>query len=158
MRTVEAIKAVQAHRSTDMTLPILCALHVTEDGYVEATDRYTVARAKLEEGHGLTPGLYSPSAVKILLAGGVTEPDVDGDFPAIEHLFVTPSDVEYKAGPVRFNPKFLARFAPAKIPTSKSGGLVLTPGETPKKPWLVTVNGVDRDEWQALIVPIRLEV
>lgn len=159
MSTINVIKSVQAHASKDKMFPILNAIHVTEDGYAEATDRFTMARAKLPEDHGLTPGLYSPSAVKILLAGGHAEPDTEGDFPNIARLLPTDDGApNYDAGPVTFDPKNLAKFTGTKIPKPSHGAkhVTFTPGAEPNKPWLVTVLGIDREEWQALIIPIRV--
>lgn len=159
----EAFKTAKPHTDRTGMLPTLECIHVTDDGFVEASDRYTAVRVRLLDPEQAIAGLYSPAAIKLILAGEEAVPDYEGDFPNLLRLYpepMAPKD-EYRdwgAGPIRFDVKALRKFSATHLPKMKRGqvhSLTFTPGTTRTEPMLVTIDGVNADHWRALIVPMR---
>lgn len=167
---IEAVRSVKAHVSKDTTLPLLTAVHVTFDGeYVEASDRYTLVRARITSGPVPPAGCYSPAAVKIILAGGAPEPDLFvGEYPDLSGLIPDRDGLlpSRNVSPIGLDAAHLARFAPAHLPKSPKGFspvVRLTPGERETSPVMVTVEHrnpsslevLEELDWIGLILPRR---
>jgi len=177
MNLAEALKAVAPHLAPkNYNLPVLTHVQV-KDGYAYATDRYTLARARIDEP---TPdGYYTLEQVKkapvsvvpasdtqvndvVTYADGTSGPatEFEGDYPSVGRLIGnwTPGT---ESAPMVLDPKFALKFQAKHFPKwhnrAFDAAMQLAPGETPVKPVKVTFPGAfTEDEFVALWVPIRI--
>jgi len=173
MNLAEALKAVAPHIAPkNYNLPVLTHVQV-EDGYAYATDRYTLARARIDEP---TPdGYYTLEQVKkapvsvvpagdvqVTYADGTSGPatELEGDYPSLDRLIGNWAPGT-EIAPMVLDPKFALKFQgkhfPKKHNRAFSAAMQLAPGETPTKPVKVTFPAAfTEDEFVALWVPIRV--
>jgi len=178
MNLTEALKAVAPHTAPkNHNLPVLTHVRV-KDGYALATDRYTLARAKITD-HDTPDGYYTMEQVKkapvsvtpasdtqvndvVTYADGTQGPatEAPGDYPSVNRLIEnwTPGT---EIAPMVLDPKFALKFQAKHFPKNGSrvfeASMQLAPGETPTKPVKVTFPGAfTEDEFVALWVPIRI--
>ena len=177
MNLAEALKAVAPHLAPkNYNLPVLTHVQV-KDGYAYATDRYTLARARIDEP---TPdGYYTLDQVKkapvsvvpasdtqvndgVTYADGTTGPatEFEGDYPSVGRLigYWAPGT---ESAPMVLDSKFALKFQAKHFPKGYNrtfeAAMQLTPGETPVKPVKVTLPGAfTEDEFVALWVPIQI--
>jgi len=177
MNLAEALKAVAPHAAPKShDLPVLTHVQV-KDGYAYATDRYTLARARVDEP---TPdGYYTLEQIKkapvnvtpasdtqvndvVTYADGTRGPATEdvGDYPSVGRLIdrFTPGT---EIAPMVLDPKFALKFQAKHFPKwhnrAFSAAMQLTPGETPVKPIKVTFPAsFTEDEFVALWVPVRV--
>jgi len=180
----DALKAVAPHLAPAKSLTSVLTGVLIRDGYAWATDRFTVARARIDSGLTVPEGVevwLSPEDVKAgvasithseragfdltLVNGGVktvTGVSDDGStYPAVENLFsrFVPAEEGHAPNIVRFNPELLARFAASHFPGGKrihgSQSMVLEFQSDPHKSVRVTRGGIKADEFAALVMPMK---
>lgn len=179
---VNALRAVLPHASQDGTLPVLNGIHITPDGIAEATDRYTLAQARFDDGAGVvTEDLYIPgSVVKQILAAKSYARSIDGtklvlgngqafalqkmsdvgDYPNLARLIPGDDAKPGEHSRLAFNVSYLGRFDSKHFPhrnmsDKRRHAMTFTFGAEETKPVLVT-NG--QFPWfTGLIMPVRVE-
>ena len=177
MNLTDALKAVAPHTAPKShTLPILTLVQV-KDGHAYATDRYTMARAGIQTDHDIptADGYYTLEQIKkspvsatditVIYADGTSGPHTTenphGDYPAIARLIEN-----FKAGtlsePLALDVKFALKFQGKHFPKNGTrafdAAVVLTPGETNRKPIKVTFpTEFTEDEFVALWVPLNIQ-